>query len=113
MLPWATAEAFGDSLASGFAIIAYFSLFVKAFFSFFEAFVADQDRDMFRRDSFLFTRFTVLNLVPPCFSTGCHRDSKISVNLERYPSSEYIEGEMFIEGENKKLPNPDPAGLSH
>ena len=106
MLPWATAEAFGDSLASGFAIIAYFSLFVKAFFSFFEACVTDQDRGMLRRDSFMFTRFTVLNLVPPCFSTDCRRDSKISMNLERYPSSEYIEGEILIEGETKKASEP-------
>ena len=28
-------------------------------------------------------------------------------------SSEYIEGEMLIEGETKKLPSPDLAGLSH
>ena len=113
MLPWATAEAFGDSLASGFAIIAYFSLFVKAFFSFFEAFVTDQDRGMLRRDSFMFTRFTVLNLVPPCFSTDCRRDSKISVNLERYYPLNTLRGKCSLRGKPKKLPNPDPAGLSH
>ena len=101
MLPWATAEAFGDSLASGFAIIAYFSLFVKAFFSFFEAFVADQDRGMFRRDSFMFTRFTVLNLVPPCFSTGSRRDSKIFVNLKHGSSPCVLRGKKHIEGETK------------